>query len=423
MAPIPSTDPPRTASSAVSGAPAPPPGGPPPSTAPPEPYRPAAPAPLVLAAREVAREAARCAAAAEAERRPAADVLKAAVAAGFARHLVPAAHGGDEGSFLDLGRAVSAVGEGCTATAWCLSLAAHAGRMAAHLPEEGRRELWADGPDAFLVASLTPLGTARPVPGGYRLTGTWPFVSAIDHADWALLAAQVPDGDGRAGAGPRVLAVQRGGWRTEDTWHNVGMAATGSHTVTVADLFVPAARTMSREDLFTGRGAAAVAPRLALPMQATTMMFALPALGAAKGALAAWRRHAERKIRAAAARPGPALPGMPSFHRISWDLVLSRGAAGIDAAELLLERAAATADERGPAITPAETVRGWRDCAEAVDILVGVAERLFRGVGTTGQSTADPAQRFWRDIHSIAGHQALQLESAATAYADQELGL
>ncbi|WP_371131947.1 acyl-CoA dehydrogenase family protein, partial [Streptomyces sp. cf386] len=379
-------------------------------------------APLSEAARDVAVEAARGAGAAEAERRLSADVVKAAVAAGFARHLVPAAYGGDEGSFLELGRAVSAVGEGCTATAWCVSLAAHVGRMAAHLPEEGRREVWADGPDAFFVASLTPLGTAHPEPGGYRLTGTWPFVSAIDHADWALLAAQVP---GAAGGPPepRVLAVPRDAWRTEDTWHNVGMAATGSHTVTVEDLFVPAGRTVSREDLFTGRGAADVAPRLAVPMQATTMMFAVPALGAAKGALAAWRRHAERKIRAAADHPAPALPGMPTFNRVTWDVTLTRSATEIDAAELLLERAAHTADEHGPDLTALQTMRGWRDCAMATDALVGVANRLFRGVGTTGQSSANPVQRFWRDINSIAGHQALQVESAATAYAYRALDL
>ncbi|WP_432019379.1 acyl-CoA dehydrogenase family protein [Streptomyces sp. 1222.5] len=376
---------------------------------------------LVAAARDVAQEAARCAAAAERERHLAPDVVKAAVAAGFARHLVPAAHGGTEGTFLELGRAVSAVGEGCAATAWCVSLAAHVGRMAAHLPLEGRREVWAEGPDAFLVASLTPLGTARPVPGGHRLSGTWRFVSAIDHADWALLAANPPAGSGPAGA-PRVFAVPRGAWRTEDTWHNVGMAATGSHSVTVEDVFVPQARSISREDLFTGRGAVDVAPRLAVPMQGTTMMFAAPALGAAKGALAAWRRHAEQKIRAAARNPAPALPGMPSFNRVTWDVTLTRSAGEIDAAELLLERAARNADESGHGLTPARTMRGWRDCAMATDLLVGVANRLFRGVGTTGQSTAEPVQRFWRDVNSMAGHQGLQVESAATAYAYQSLG-
>ncbi len=86
-------------------------------------------------------------------------MVKSFLAAGFGRHFVPAALGGAEGTFLELNRAVAALGEGCTATAWCASLGAHVSRMAAHLPAEGMREVWADGPDALLVASLTPSGS------------------------------------------------------------------------------------------------------------------------------------------------------------------------------------------------------------------------------------------------------------------------
>ncbi|UNO43003.1 acyl-CoA dehydrogenase family protein [Streptomyces sp. MST-110588] len=375
---------------------------------------------LSSAAREVAVAAAQGAATAETNRRLDPDVVKALAEAGFARHFVPVRHGGSRGTFLELNRAVSAVGEGCTATAWCASLAAHVSRFAAHLPAGGQDEVWAQGPDAFLVASLTPLGTAQPVPGGYRLAGTWPFVSAIDYADWALLAAMVPR-EGEAEPEPRVFAVPRAAWRTVDTWHNVGMAATGSHTVVVEDAMIPQARTVGRQDLFTGRAADSGALRHAVPMQATTMMFATPALGAAKGALTAWLGHITPKIRAAAARPTRALPGMPTFNRTSQDVILARSATEIDAAELLLERAARTADRGG--LTALETMRNWRDCAMATDILVGVVNRLFRGVGTTGQSSGNPIQRFWRDTNSVAGHQGLQVESAATAYSYQAIGI
>ncbi|GAU65804.1 RecT protein [Streptomyces sp. NBRC 110611] len=368
---------------------------------------------LLPAARDVAAAAARCAAAAEADRRLDPDVVKALVAAGFPRHFVPAGCGGSEGTFLELHRAVAAVGEGCTATAWCASLAAHVSRMAAHLPREGCREIWADGPDALLVAALSPIGTAEPVPGGYRLSGTWPFVSAIDYADWGLLAAMALTGDEPE---PRLFAVPRSAWRTTDTWQNVGMAATGSNTVTVEDVLVPAARTVSREDLFAGRAAASDASCHAVPMQSTTMMFASPALGAARGALGAWTDHVTPKIRAAAGRTGPALAGMPTFNRTSYDVTLTRSATEIDAAGMLLERSAATADS-GPGISGRATMESWRDCAMATEILVGVVNRLFRGVGTAGQSSANPVQRFWRDVNSVAGHQALQLESAAIAYA------
>jgi alkylation response protein AidB-like acyl-CoA dehydrogenase len=109
---------------------------------------------------------------------------------------------------------------------------------------------------------------------------------------------------------------------------------------------------------------------------------------------------------------------MPPFNRASYDVVLARSAAEIEAAGMLLERTATTADG-GPGLDPPLTMRSWRDCAVATDALVSVVNRLFRSVGTGGQSAANPVQRFWRDVNSMAGHQALQVESAATAYSRQ----
>ncbi|MEX5633303.1 acyl-CoA dehydrogenase family protein [Parafrankia sp. FMc2] len=374
---------------------------------------------LAAAASEVAADAARRAGVAEAARRLDPDVVKAMVAAGFPRHFVPRGRGGSEGTFLELNRAVSTVGSGCAATAWCASLAAHVSRMAAHLPARGCEEIWAEGPDALFVAALTPAGRAERVAGGFRLSGTWPFVSAIDHADWALLASTPTGQDDTA---PRVLAVPRSAWRTVDTWRNVGMAATGSNTVVVEDVLVPDARTMSREDLFLGRAADSAASCHAVPMQATTLMFATPALGAAKGALASWLGYVSPKIEAAARASRPALPGMPTFNRATYDVTLAHATTAIDAAELLLDRAAALLDDGRPLSGP-QTMRSWRDCAVATETLVDVANRLFRRVGTTGQAADNPVQRFWRDINAIAGHQALQVESAAAAYSHQVLGI
>src|SRR5688572_18792958 len=86
--------------------------------------------------------AARCANDAETNRRLDRDVVRAVLDAGYARHFVPAAWGGREGSFLELTQAVAAVGEACASTAWVASLTACLGRMAAFLPAEGQAEIW-----------------------------------------------------------------------------------------------------------------------------------------------------------------------------------------------------------------------------------------------------------------------------------------
>jgi alkylation response protein AidB-like acyl-CoA dehydrogenase len=379
---------------------------------------------LIAAAAEVGSLAATHAADAESERRLRREVFAATIAAGFARHFVPARWGGDEGSFAELTPAVVAVGRGCASTAWCASLVANLARMAAFLPPEGCDDVWSAGPDAVVVGSLTPLGKAEPADGGWRLSGQWPYISAVEQSDWALLSGVVVGDDGGATAAPsgrpqaKVFALPRSDYGFLDTWFNVGMRATGSHTLTVEDAFVPTPRAFEREDLFAGRALGSDAACHAVPLQAANgLSFAGPVLGAARGALDSWSAYIAQKLGSVPAVPG----GGPGLSRASHDATLSRASCEIDAAELLLMRASCIAD-RGKEVTPAETVRNLRDGAYAVEVLATAVDRLFRAAGTTGQSAANPMQRFWRDVNAMATHVALQFEPAAHAYAGEMLG-
>lgn len=344
----------------------------------------------------------------EAERRwrPATEVVRAVAEAGFPRHFVPAAYGGTEGSFTALTGAIAEIGAACPATAWCASVTAHLARMAAFLPAEGAREVWAEGPDALVVGSLIPAGRAESVPGGWRLTGTWPYVSAVDHSDWALLCAMAPYPEG-----PRamVFAVPRAAYAVRDTWSDIGMRATGSHSLVVEGVHVPAHRAMDRDALLEGRPADASAPCHTVPLRAVNALsFATPAWGAAQGLLALWRELVGRKL------DGPTPP--PAAARGAYEAVLARASGEIDSAGLLLERAARVADRGGP-LSPLLTARNLRDCALAMDHVVAATDRLFRSAGTGAHSVSAPMQRYWRDIHSMASHVVLQFDAAAGVYA------
>ncbi|BCK71622.1 hypothetical protein Srufu_055750 [Streptomyces libani subsp. rufus] len=101
---------------------------------------------LPAAAEAVAELASGLAAQMEHERRLSPDVVKALTGAGFLRHFVPTAFGGNAGTFRELMRAVSTLGETCAATAWCASLFASSPRFVSFFPPEGRQEIWAGGP-------------------------------------------------------------------------------------------------------------------------------------------------------------------------------------------------------------------------------------------------------------------------------------
>lgn len=369
----------------------------------------AAPRTMPAPIREAASLAARFADRHEQEGTLAPEVVEALVAAGFARHFVPAAYGGRAGTFTDMLHAVEAVAESCTSAGWCASLTASAGRMAAYLPREGRDDVWGNGPDALLVGGLIPVGRARPEPGGWRVHGRWPNISAVEYSDWALVCAVTPTSgaDGERPAEARFFAVPRAAYRIEKTWDGVGMSGTGSHTLVLEEITVPAHRAFARDDLMAGVRSSSeeVAPCHRVPVKAVNGLgFAAPALGAITAALdTGWTQAWERGRPTVGAEAPASLVG------------LSRAAGEADAARLLLERVAATADRGTP--TAAETARAGRDSAVAADLLVSAAGRVMRAGGTRAQARANRIQRSWRDINTLASHTMLRFETAVADYA------
>jgi alkylation response protein AidB-like acyl-CoA dehydrogenase len=369
---------------------------------------------LVAAAARLAPLAAAGAVRAERQRRLDPDIAEGIVEAGFARHFAPARRGGTEGTFAECLAAVAAVAEGDPSAGWCASLAANFGRLAAFLPEEGQQSVWDDGPDARIAGTLVPAGSAVPAPGGWRVSGAWHAMSGVHHADWAMVCCAVPvDGDrGEL----RVLVVPRRDFAIADSWHNVGLRATGSDTAVVEGALVPVAHSFPRADLLSGQESSSCARCYRVGFDAVNgLSFAAPVLGAVEAAMRMWSSMAAQKR--ASPRNAHSISGN-SDAAVSF--ALARCTGEVDAARLLLERGAADADAGMPGTLAAS--RGRRDYALAVDLLVRAANRAFRHAGTRAQSTRGPFQRHWRDANAAAGHAALQFEPAARAYTDLLLG-
>ncbi|NUR66702.1 MAG: oxidoreductase [Streptomyces sp.] len=345
--------------------------------------------------------------AADREGRLAPEVVAALASTGLARHFVPRQWGGTEGTFTTLLHEVAEVGEACTSAAWVALLWAAHGRYAALLPEEGQRSIWGDSPDVRMSAALMPpAGRAEPAPGGWRLTGTWGCVSGVDSAEWVLAAAPGADGE------TRVFAVPGAAVDVLDTWDATGLRGTGSHTAVVQDAFVPHELTFPFAELMRG-GTAPGMPRChTAPAQlAGGLLFCAPALGAARRALAVWSAWAAAKT------PGS---GRPPHDSAAVRETLAVTSAHIDAAGLLLERAARRADS--DPVTPALVTGNQRDAAVAVGLLADAVDRLFRTGGSPLRAGSGELTRLWRDVHTVASHGVLRLEPVAAAYASTALG-
>lgn len=337
--------------------------------------------------------AARHAAEVDRRRRLCRESVVALADAGFARHFVPSRWGGGAGGFVALVEAAAAVGEACPATAWCAVLFAAHGRIAAYLPEPAQREIWGQGPDTLIAASvMPPAGRATAVTGGWLLRGEWGRASGVDFAGWVLVACTV------SGDTVRIFAVPAGDCLVKDTWRTVGMRGTGSNSLTLDDVFVPAHRTVGLADLLhTRHPARARCHNIAYPLVAA-LMFASPLVGAARGAVADW-------IATGAAR-------LAADHDARH--ALARSSAEILAAGLLLREAADRADQ-GP-VDATTVAENRRDAAVATQLCVSAVDRLFSTRGSQGLAEDDPVQRRWRDIHAAASHATLRLATAADAY-------
>jgi indole-3-acetate monooxygenase len=106
-------------------------------------------------------------------------------------------------------------------------------------------QIYQDGKDHVFAGSGQPVGKTERVPGGWRVTGSWPLASGCQYAEWIGATCVMMENGSPIDAadGPRpmtrtfLMPAER--WAIRDTWHAFGLRGTGSHHVALTDAFVP----------------------------------------------------------------------------------------------------------------------------------------------------------------------------------------
>jgi 3-hydroxy-9,10-secoandrosta-1,3,5(10)-triene-9,17-dione monooxygenase len=317
---------------------------------------------------------------------------------------------------------VSALAEGCTATAWVVGVGHAHSWMIAHLPAQAQQDVYGDGPDVLVAGVIGPRGRAvEQADGGYILDGQWPFGSGSQHAAWLLLGAQVTDRDGRP-AGEADFLVPAAAVTINDDWFVAGLQGTGSCSITGKGVAVPAHRKLSLGGLIErnlpnyGDGAPGLTKSQAVPVLALCLCG--PALGAARAALAEFLRMV----------PGKKVMYTPHLSQewIPNQVVLGHAASLIHAAELVLYRVADEIDDHAARdASMSDELRGRirMDCSLAVRFCLEAVDKLFMNGGASGLSLASPLQRAARDLRAINMHGLLLLDASAEIYGRIQLGL
>lgn len=341
------------------------------------------------------------AAAIEHDRRLPPALVDAMMEAGLFRMLLPRPFGGaelDPPSFI---RVVEALAKLDGSTAWILCQTGVTAMTAARLDPDAAHAIWGDTRG---IVAWGPSTDARAVTvdGGYRVSGSFAFASGCWYATWLGGDCAVVTEDGMPRRRPdgspetRRVLFPASSARMRDVWRVVGLRGTGSDGYEVSDLFVPHSFTLSRVDApgerrYFGRlydvsiysmfasGFAALS--LGLARSLLDSFIALATEKTPRGFKHRLRDDAvtQAEIGYAEARWRAARMYLMGTLEAAWRGALARGEVTLD--DRMAIRLAAT-----------YVIRQAKE----------IADTAFDAAGTTAVFTANPFERRFRDIHTVA---------------------
>jgi alkylation response protein AidB-like acyl-CoA dehydrogenase len=182
----------------------------------------------------------------EAGRRMPPDIVAQLREIGVFRIVTPRSHGGAEFTLRECCDVIAETARIDGAVGWVTLIGAISPAALGLLPPPIYDEIYKDGPDVIVAGSGQPAGAADQTAGGYRVNGRWPFASGCQHADWIFaFCLETKDGSPvptASGAPPlRIVMLPARQWAIEDTWRSEGLKGTGSHHISLKDVFVPEA--------------------------------------------------------------------------------------------------------------------------------------------------------------------------------------
>jgi alkylation response protein AidB-like acyl-CoA dehydrogenase len=341
------------------------------------------------AARALAPEVQARAAEAEAARRMPPDLARKLAEAGVFNVCVPATLGGGELSARDVLRVIEEVSRADGAAGWCAMIFATTGVLAASLPEAFAREIYGASPSVITAGAAAPLGRARAVAGGHRVTGRWPFGSGCQNSDWLVGGTVMGEGESR------LVFFARDQVQVLDTWYTGGLRGTGSHDFEVTDAFVPEGRAV-----LLGSKPSCAGPLYRFPT------FGLLALGVCAVTLGIARRAIDELVGLAGAK-------MPtgSARNLASRAVVQRQVGEAEAA-LRSARAyvygaieSAWQIAAGGESLPLETRADLRlAAANAAWSAARAVDLVYHAAGGTSVYDASPLSRCFRDVHVATQH-------------------
>jgi indole-3-acetate monooxygenase len=326
-------------------------------------------------------------------------VMARLIDAGVFRMWTPRAYGGLEMEPNDALAIMEAFARIDGSVGWVVSNSVTVAIFHQFLPATVVKELLGD-PRAVPCGAFWPPGTARTTGDGYIVSGNWSFASASRAATSLMVLSVLTDDHGPVftenGASISIVTfLDREDVTFLDTWHTLGLRATGSTNFTVTDLRVPQERSYPLARWETTEGPFA-APLYRLGLIIDAVRIAQVGVGIAQGALDEFTELASSKT--------PAYTTRLTADRETIQDRLARASALVQAARDTLRASvrAGWADvQDGPRITGRTCLPMGLAAAFAMEASVQAVDLLYESAGSTAFRDECPLQKRFRDLQTL----------------------
>jgi alkylation response protein AidB-like acyl-CoA dehydrogenase len=335
--------------------------------------------------------------------------LEAIKDAGIFRLWVPKRYGGYETDMRTQIDVAAELSRACGSTGWVVALITACGWAVSLFSEEAQDEVFGADPDTRVCAILSPSGVGKEAPGGFVLNGSWAFATGSLHCDWAALTTPMVDHAGNV-VNVGLMLAPMAELQVKDTWFTVGMRGTGSNTVVAEGVFVPQHRVLPLLGPSGDMDPPVLTPYKDESLYRVSLgsLVSLAEVGCPLGLARAGLETALEQL------PKRSIAYTTYEHQteaVSTQLELAEAATKIDAAELIVHRAASDADSaaaRDVILDTKTRARIRMDCGWATRTVREAADLLVMMCGASSMAEVNYLQQVYRDITTVTLHALLR---------------
>jgi alkylation response protein AidB-like acyl-CoA dehydrogenase len=337
-------------------------------------------------------------------------VTTALIENGLYRALLPRSLGGHEAPLASFMQMQEEIAKADASTAWCLGQCSVCAMVAAYLEPDAANEIFNNPPGILGWGAIAH--EARAVVGGYRATARWEFASGSRQASWLGAHVRIVEEDGRprnkADGTPeiRTILFPVSSATMHDVWDVIGLKGTGTDSYSVDNLFIPEKFAAPRDEPSARREAGS------LYKISTHYVFAM---GFAATSLGLARAMLDSAIELSRKKTPQGLSAMRENNAVQG--LIGRTEASLRAAKAYLYSTAAEVWrelEGGAPMTEAHRIAMRIAATWTIHQSTSVVDTAYHMAGATAVFAANPFERRFRDMHTIAQ----QIQARDTHYED-----